>query len=108
MAQDQKRNPHRTEEGTRLRTVAGENETPEDPKNLRLEETRERSCTHRPPQDEPEVGAPRGAISDLTNQEQRQNSNLSFEGPDTMNGLDGCILQHSAALPQLLDLQLVT
>src|SRR5579872_1158294 len=58
MAQDQKRNPRRREEGTKLRTVVGENETPKDPKTLRSEGTEEHSCILGLLRDEPGVGAP--------------------------------------------------
>jgi TFIIF-interacting CTD phosphatase-like protein len=64
MAQDQKRNPHRREEGTKLRTVVGESETPKDLKTLHLEETEEHSYIRGSPQDEPEAGGPKGVISD--------------------------------------------
>src|SRR5579872_4175293 len=108
MAQDQKRNPHRTEEGMRLRTAVGENETPKDLKTLHSEETEVHSCTRVYPQDEPGVGEPKGVISDPAEQEQRRNSNLSFKRPNAMHSLYGSVLQSSAPLLQLLDLQLVT
>ena len=58
MAQGQKRNPHRRDEGTKLRTAVGENETPKDQRTLHLEENEERSCTPGLLRDEPGVGAP--------------------------------------------------
>jgi hypothetical protein len=55
---DQKRNPHKIEEGTKWRIVAEGSETPTDQKNLHLVKIEEHSCTPTLPQDEPGVGGP--------------------------------------------------